>query len=81
MLQNNIPPYLKERLREYFHSSRSMQREQHFHQLLLSMSPGLRGEVSIHNHRWINQIHFFRSDDPVEEHDFITEVYIFYRLI
>lgn len=72
--QNNLPEHLKTRLKEYFHNSRHIQQEHHYKELLRTMSPGLRGEVSLHNHRWIHKISFFRCGDPIEQCEFIIGV-------
>ena len=71
---NSLPKKLRQRLREYFHRSRAVQQEEHFKTLLHKMSPGLRGDISLHNHNWISKIQFFRSGNTEEQHDFIVEV-------
>ncbi|OQR84602.1 voltage-gated ion channel superfamily [Achlya hypogyna] len=69
---NQLPRELSARLREYFFSSRSLLREKKNRDLLLAMSPGLRGEVALYNNQWISKIDFFHCDDDRERSLFIT---------
>ncbi|OQR95095.1 voltage-gated ion channel superfamily [Achlya hypogyna] len=77
--QNQLPADLTARLREYFHSSRSLLRDKQNLDLLLTMSPGLRGEVSVFNNQWIASISFFRCDNPLERAQFITALALVLR--
>ncbi|RHY26599.1 hypothetical protein DYB25_013531, partial [Aphanomyces astaci] len=69
---NQLPSELSARLREYFHSSRTLLRERQHHNLLLTMSPGLRGEVALYNNQWIAKIEFFNCSNDFERNQFIT---------
>ncbi|RHY80158.1 hypothetical protein DYB26_003387, partial [Aphanomyces astaci] len=71
---NQLPSELSARLREYFHSSRTLLRERQHHNLLLTMSPGLRGEVALYNNQWIAKIEFFNCSNDFERNQFITAV-------
>lgn len=71
---NQLPAELRERLREFFHSSRTLLREKQHHDLLLTMSPGLRGEVALYNNQWISKIQFFNCNNQLERSQFITAV-------
>ena len=51
MSSHNMPGAMRVRLREYFHQTRHMQRGQRRRQLLMLMSPSLRGEVCEHINR------------------------------
>ncbi|ETV78686.1 hypothetical protein H257_07540 [Aphanomyces astaci] len=76
---NQLPSELSARLREYFHSSRTLLRERQHHNLLLTMSPGLRGEVALYNNQWIAKIEFFNCSNDFERNQFITAVALLLR--
>ncbi|RHY19498.1 hypothetical protein DYB32_010220, partial [Aphanomyces invadans] len=76
---NQLPGELSARLREYFHSSRTLLRERQHHNLLLTMSPGLRGEVALYNNQWIAKIDFFNCSNEFERNQFITAVALLLR--
>ncbi|KAG9399344.1 hypothetical protein AC1031_011685 [Aphanomyces cochlioides] len=76
---NKLPAELSSRLREYFHSSRTLLRERQHHNLLLTMSPGLRGEVALYNNQWIANIDFFNCSSAFERSQFITAVALLLR--
>ncbi|OQS03787.1 hypothetical protein THRCLA_03918 [Thraustotheca clavata] len=69
---NQLPMDLSSRLREFFFTSRSLLRETKNRNLLLAMSPGLRGEVALYNNQWISKIDFFNCSDDLERSQFIT---------
>ncbi|EQC26951.1 hypothetical protein SDRG_15282 [Saprolegnia diclina VS20] len=69
---NQLPSDLSSRLRDFFFSSRSLLREKKNRDLLLAMSPGLRGEVALYNNQWISKIDFFSCSDDRERSQFIT---------
>ncbi|KDO19883.1 hypothetical protein SPRG_14726 [Saprolegnia parasitica CBS 223.65] len=69
---NRLPSDLSSRLRDFFFSSRSLLREKKNRDLLLAMSPGLRGEVALYNNQWISKIDFFSCSDDRERSQFIT---------
>ncbi|KAF0690825.1 Aste57867_17813 [Aphanomyces stellatus] len=76
---NQLPSELSARLREFFHSSRTLLREKAHHDLLLTMSPGLRGEVALYNNQWISKIDFFNCSNRLERTQFITAVALLLR--
>ena len=51
MVENKLPKLLRVRLREYFQHCRQLQRAQHYQDLLVHMSPMLRGEVAVYCNR------------------------------
>jgi potassium voltage-gated channel Eag-related subfamily H protein 7 len=60
MAENRIPPEMRIRLREYFMYCKGMQRQEYYKELLVKMSPALRGEVCVFiNKTWINSVPFF----------------------
>ncbi|KDO33896.1 hypothetical protein SPRG_01776 [Saprolegnia parasitica CBS 223.65] len=77
--QNQLPAELTSRLREYFHSSRALLRDKQNLDLLLTMSPGLRGEVSVFNNKWIADISFFHCNDVLERAQFVTALALVLR--
>ncbi|EQC39651.1 hypothetical protein, variant 1 [Saprolegnia diclina VS20] len=77
--QNQLPAELTSRLREYFHSSRALLRDKQNLDLLLTMSPGLRGEVSVFNNKWIADISFFHCSDVLERAQFVTALALVLR--
>lgn len=52
MVENKLPVELRVRLREYFQHCRQLQRAQHYQDLLVHMSPMLRGEVAVFCNRY-----------------------------
>ncbi|OQS07043.1 voltage-gated ion channel superfamily [Thraustotheca clavata] len=77
--ENQLPVELTLRLREYFHSSRSLLRDKQHLDLLLTMSPGLRGEVAVYNNNWIYDITFFSCENLLEREQFVTALALVLR--
>ncbi|KAK3273174.1 hypothetical protein CYMTET_18566, partial [Cymbomonas tetramitiformis] len=64
MRDKQLPQPLRVRLRDYFRFRHSSSSINEAHDLLLDMSPALRGQVTREVHeRWISQVPFFRDLD------------------
>ena len=71
----NTPQGKRREIREYFHHCRQLFRAEYYNNLLLQMSPKLRGDVALHCHRlWVEQISFFRAESDEERQMFITAI-------
>jgi len=53
MAEYHIPKPLQYSLREYFRHCRTLSRERYYHDLLVQMSPSLRGQVAVFCHRCV----------------------------
>ena len=51
MAEYRLPKDLQVTLREYFRHCRTLARERYYHDLLVQMSPALRGQVAVFCHR------------------------------
>ena len=75
MVENKLPKELRVRLREYFQHCRQLQRAQHYQDLLVHMSPMLRGEVAVFcNREWVLKVPFFNGAPEEETNNFITSI-------
>lgn len=71
----NTPQPKRREIREYFHHCRQLFRSQYYNNLLLQMSPKLRGDIALHSHQqWVSQISFFRAESEEERQMFITSI-------
>ena len=71
----NTPQEKRREIREYFHHCRQLFRAEYYNNLLLQMSPKLRGDVALHCHcLWVEQISFFRAESDEERQSFITAI-------
>lgn len=71
----NTPQTKRREIREYFHHCRQLFRAEYYNNLLLQMSPKLRGDVALHCHcLWVEQISFFRAESDEERQAFITAI-------
>jgi len=62
MRAEDMPPCMRERLREYFHRLYPLRREMAYRKLLIDMSPALHREVVIWcNARWTQRVWFLHS--------------------
>ncbi|KAF0694782.1 Aste57867_14380 [Aphanomyces stellatus] len=75
MNKENVPRDMKIKLREYFLHSRDLLQHKYFSYVISTLSPGLRGLISVYtNGEWANNIHFFNGG-PYDEHvRFVTAV-------
>jgi len=73
MEERNLPRDLRIKLREYFHYTAKQYRNQHYRQLLLEMSPEMRGDVYRRvNSKWVFALPFIHCASPFERKAFIT---------
>ena len=69
MEENRIPQEMRVRLREYFMYCKGLQRQNYYKELLVKMSPALRGEVCVFiNKSWINSVPFFSRRGKLAAH-------------
>ena len=68
MAEYHIPRELQVSLREYFRHCRALSRQRYYHDLLVQMSPSLRGQVAVFCHSaWILKVPFFNSPSVSDE--------------
>ena len=69
MEENRLPNEMRIRLREYFMYCKGLQRQNYYKELLVKMSPALRGEVCVFiNKSWINSVPFFSRRGKLAAH-------------
>ncbi|CAK4721454.1 hypothetical protein LEN26_007381 [Aphanomyces euteiches] len=75
MNKEKVPRDMKIKLREYFLHSRDLLQHKYFSHVIATLSPGLRGLISVYtNGEWANNIYFFNGG-PYDEHvRFVTAI-------
>ncbi|KDO27239.1 hypothetical protein SPRG_07488 [Saprolegnia parasitica CBS 223.65] len=75
MKKEKVPQAMKIKLREYFLHSRDLLQHKYFSHVIATLSPGLRGLISVYtNGEWTNNVHFFNGG-PYDEHvRFVTAI-------
>ncbi|RHY63434.1 hypothetical protein DYB34_008366 [Aphanomyces astaci] len=75
MNKEKVPRDMKVKLREYFLHSRDLLQHKYFSHVIATLSPGLRGLISVYtNGEWANNIYFFNGG-PYDEHvRFVTAI-------
>ncbi|OQR83155.1 voltage-gated ion channel superfamily [Achlya hypogyna] len=75
MTKEKVPQVMKIKLREYFLHSRDLLQHKYFSHVIATLSPGLRGLISVYtNGEWANNVHFFNGG-PYDEHvRFVTAI-------
>ncbi|OQS07281.1 voltage-gated ion channel superfamily [Thraustotheca clavata] len=75
MNKEKVPQAMKIKLRDYFLHSRDLLQHKYFSHVIATLSPGLRGLISVYtNGEWANNVHFFNGG-PYDEHvRFVTAI-------
>ena len=75
MEESSLPHELRLKLRGFFQHTRSLLRHDYYRQIIMAMSPELRGSVTVYlNAAWIQKVPFFNTPDTAETSQFITDV-------
>merc|ERR1719502_1899622 len=75
MEEIKLPQSDRVRMRSFVQNCKQMQRQEFYQEVLLVMSPALRGEIAVRQcGEWIAKVPFFTCKDPAERERFTVAV-------
>merc|ERR1719473_1888065 len=75
MHEEQCPPEMRMRFRQYFIRSRDMLRDEYYKDVIEKLSPALQSELAIHCHKKVfASIPFFNCDDKIERRALVVNM-------